>query len=188
MIISLSYNSKIIQSTTGPFKEFSELLALSIDLSSRFSNVNIWIQRTRKKVIFISQCVHVHVQSHLTLHNPMDCSPLGFSVHGILQARILEWVAMPSSRGSTRNWDRTQLSCVSRTGKHIESESCLVVSNSWWPHGLYNPWNSPGQNIGVGSLSLLQGIFPTQGLNPGLPHCRQVLYQLSHKGSHCQAD
>ena len=46
-----------------------------------------------------------------------------------------------------------------------------------------SPWNSPGQNAGVGSLSLLQGIFPTQGSNPGLPHCRQILYQLSHKGS-----
>ena len=42
-------------------------------------------------------------------------------------------------------------------------------------------WNPPGQNTGVGSLFLLQGIFPTQGLNPGLPHCRQILYQLSHK-------
>ena len=41
------------------------------------------------------------------------------------------------------------------------------------------PWNSPGQNTGVGSLSLLQGIFPTQGSNPGLPHCRRILYQLS---------
>ena len=40
-----------------------------------------------------------------------------------------------------------------------------------------------GQNIGVDSLSLLQGIVPTQGLNPGLPHCRWILYQLSHKGS-----
>ena len=46
-----------------------------------------------------------------------------------------------------------------------------------------SPWNSLGQNTGVGSLSLLQGIFPTQGLNPGLLHCRQILYQLSHKGS-----
>ena len=45
------------------------------------------------------------------------------------------------------------------------------------------PWNSSGQNTGVGSLSLLQGIFPTQGLNPGLLHCRWILYQLSHKGS-----
>ena len=50
-------------------------------------------------------------------------------------------------------------------------------------HGLYRPWNSPDQNSGVGSLSLLQGIFPTQGLNPGLPHCRWILYQLSHKRS-----
>ena len=44
------------------------------------------------------------------------------------------------------------------------------------------PWNSPGQNTGVGSLFLLQGIFPTQGSNPGLSHCRQILYQLSRKG------
>ena len=51
------------------------------------------------------------------------------------------------------------------------------------PHELYSPWNSPGQNIGVGSLSLLQGIFPTQRLNPGLLHCRWSLYQLIHKGS-----
>ena len=58
-----------------------------------------------------------------------------------------------------------------------------VVSYSLQPHGLYSSWNSPGQNTGVGSLSLLQGIFPTQGSNPGLPHCRQILYQLSHKGS-----
>ena len=47
----------------------------------------------------------------------------------------------------------------------------------------YSPWNSPGQNTGVGSLSLLQGIFPTQGLIPGLPHCRQILYLVSHQGS-----
>ena len=46
---------------------------------------------------------------------------------------------------------------------------------------LYSPWNSPGQNTGVGSLSLLQGIFPTQGSNPGLLHCRWILYQMSHK-------
>ena len=65
----------------------------------------------------------------------------------------------------------------------MESESHSVVSDSLQPHGLYSPWNSLGQNTGVDSLSLLQGIFPTQGLNPGLPHCRQILYHLSHKGS-----
>ena len=63
------------------------------------------------------------------------------------------------------------------------SESHLVVSNSLGPHGLYSPWNSLGQNIGVGSLSLFQGIFPIQGSNPGLLQCRQILYQLSHKRS-----
>ena len=63
------------------------------------------------------------------------------------------------------------------------SESCSVMSNSLRLHGLYSPWNSPGQTTGVGSLSLLQGIFPTQGLIPGLLYCRQILHQLSHKGS-----
>ena len=53
---------------------------------------------------------------------------------------------------------------------------------SFRPHGPYSSWNSPGQNNRVGSFSLLQGLFPTQGSNPGLPHCRQILYQLSHKG------
>ena len=64
-----------------------------------------------------------------------------------------------------------------------ESVSHSVVSDSLRPHGLYSPWNSPGQNTGAGSLSLLQRIFPTQGSNRGLPHCGQILYQLSHQGS-----
>ena len=63
------------------------------------------------------------------------------------------------------------------------SESHSVMSDSLWPHELYSPWNSPGQNTGVDRRSLLQGIFPTQGLSPGLPHCRRILYQLSHQGS-----
>ena len=57
------------------------------------------------------------------------------------------------------------------------SENCSVISHSLWPHGLYSPWNSPGKKTEVGSLSLLQGIFPTQGLNPHL------FYQLNYKGS-----
>ena len=59
-------------------------------------------------------------------------------------------------------------------------------SDFFQSHGLYSSWNSPSQNTGVGSLSLLpllQGIFPTQGLNPGFPNCRWILYQLSHRGS-----
>ena len=82
-------------------------------------------------------------------------------------------------------------SCIGRqfftswaTGEaQSESKSHSVVSSSLQPHRLYIPWNSPGQNAGVGSLSLLQGILWTQGLKPGLPYCRQFLYQLSHKGS-----
>ena len=64
-----------------------------------------------------------------------------------------------------------------------ESENYSVLSDSLLPHGLYSAWNSPCQDTGVGSLSLLQGIFPTQGLSTGLPHCRRILYQLSLKGS-----
>ena len=62
-------------------------------------------------------------------------------------------------------------------------ESRSVVPDSLRPHGLYSPWNYPGQNTGVGSLSLLQGILPTQGWNPGLLHCRWILYHLTHQGS-----
>ena len=59
--------------------------------------------------------------------------------------------------------------------------TCSVVSDSLQPNELYSPWNSPGQNTGVGSHSLLQGIFPTQGSNPGLPQRGQILYQMSHR-------
>ena len=52
-----------------------------------------------------------------------------------------------------------------------------------WPHRLYGSWNFPGQNTGEGSLSLLHRIFPTQGLNPGLLHCRRILHSLSYQGS-----
>ena len=64
-----------------------------------------------------------------------------------------------------------------------ESEHHSVTSDSLQSHGLYSPWNSPGQNTGVGSLSLLQGIFLYQGSNPGFLHCRRILYHLSHQGS-----
>ena len=60
------------------------------------------------------------------------------------------------------------------------TQSCMTLCN---PMGYTSPWNSPGQNTTVGSLSLLQGIFSSQRSNPGLPHYRRILYQLSHKGS-----
>ena len=66
---------------------------------------------------------------------------------------------------------------------HSETANCSVISHSLGMHGLYSPWNSPCQNAGVGSDYLLQGIFATQGLDPDLPHCRWILYQLSYEGS-----
>ena len=70
----------------------------------------------------------------------------------------------------------------------IESKCCSVTSDFLQSHGLYSarllcPWNSPGKSTGVGSHSHLQGIFLTQGLNPGLSRCRQSLYHLGHQTS-----
>ena len=66
--------------------------------------------------------------------------------------------------------------CHTRT--ESESESCSVMSNYLQPHGQYSSWNSPGQHTGVGSLSLLQLIFPTQELNCGLLRCSRILYRI----------
>ena len=83
------------------------------------------------------------------------------------------------------NWPIAELCNVffKKMSHQRKTESFSVVSDSLQTHGLHNPWNSPGQNTGVGSRSLLKGIFPTQGSNLGLPHCRWIFYQLSHKGS-----
>ena len=82
-------------------------------------------------------------------------------------------------------WSPRSRACALQQEKR-ESESCSVVSDFLRPHGLYSPWNSLGQNTGVGSLSLLQGLFPTQGSNPGLPHCRQSLLPFEPPGK-CEA-
>ena len=68
-------------------------------------------------------------------------------------------------------------------GYPVVCESRSVVSDSLRPHGLYSPWSSLGENTRAGSHSLLQGIFPIQGSNPGLPPCREIIYHLSHQGS-----
>ena len=94
----------------------------------------------------------------------------------------LDLVLVLRVQGSESIFQLNAMSCVISI-KVKWSESRPVVSDSLQPHGLYSTWNSPGQIIRAGSLSLLWGIFPTQGSNPALPHCRQILYQLSHKGS-----
>jgi len=85
-------------------------------------------------------------------------------VHGILQVRILEWIAISFSRESSQPSHQTQVSCIG-------ADSLLA-----------EPLGKP-KITGVGSLSLLQGIFLTQELNWGLLHCRWILYQLSYQGS-----
>ena len=65
---------------------------------------------------------------------------------------------------------------LANTSELLQSRKILLIKS---PEA-NSPWNSLGQNTGVGSLSLLQGIVPTQGSNPGLPHCRRILYQLSN--------
>ena len=94
---------------------------------------------------------------------------------GLLKTILLCCYSVPKRVG-------TLPPCSTPGCTEFESESRSVVSNSLQPHGPYSAWDSPGQNTGVGSNSLLQGIFPTQGLNWGLLHCRQILYQLSHQG------
>ena len=97
-------------------------------------------------------------------HSVLSDSLRSYIVHGILQARILEWVAAFFSRGSSQSSDRTYIS-------HIAVNSLSA-----------EPQGKP-QNTGVGNLSLLQGIFPTQESNRGLLHCRWILYQLNYQGS-----
>ena len=80
------------------------------------------------------------------------------------------------------------LQAVALPQRESESVTCSVMSDSLRPHGLQParllcPWNSPGKNTGVGSHSLLQGIFPSQESNLGFLYCRQILYHLSHWGS-----
>ena len=72
---------------------------------------------------------------------------------------------------------------MANTNLACESESRSVMSDSLRPHGLLQSMEFSRPEYWTGSLSLLQGIFPTQGSNPGLPHCGWILYQLSHKGS-----
>ena len=97
-------------------------------------------------------------------HVPTFCNPMNYTVHGILQARILEWVAFPFSRGSSqpRDWPR---------------------SPTLWSDSLPDEPQGKPKNTGVGRLSLLQGIFPTQELNQDLLHCRWIFYQPNYQGS-----
>ena len=99
----------------------------------------------------------------------------------------LVWKPELNNTTNTKEHIYTMITCVYNNRVCVCVRFSLsVVSNSMRPHGpirLLCPWNSPGKNTGVSCHSLLQGIFLTQGLNPGLLHCRQILYCLSHQGN-----
>ena len=109
--------------------------------------------------------------------NPMDRGAWWAMVHGVTES------------GTQLKWLSSSIPAFIIKLKHracpgqLLSESHSVMSDSLQPHGLYSPWNSPGQNTGVDNRSLLQRIFLTQELNWGLLHCRWILYQLSSQGS-----
>ena len=95
-------------------------LALSCD---RYALLSATLDPSGDQVVVNTSCLAlkacVHAQLHPTLCNPVDSSPPGSSVHGIFQARILEWVAISSSRGSSRPRDQTHVSCISCMGRQI---------------------------------------------------------------------
>ena len=122
---------------------------------------NQWPLKMRIKSLTIMLNCLSHDQLFVTLWTVACEAPLSM---GILQARILDWVAMPSSRGSSQPRDQTQVF-------HIEADFLLS-----------EPPGKPKKN-GVCSLSLLQVFFPTQESNHSLLHFRQILYQLSYQGS-----
>ena len=105
------------------------------------------------KFICWSPCCCLIAKSHLTLCNPMDCSPPGSSFHGILQARILEWVAIPFSRGSSRRKDWTLVSCIGR-------QICYHQATREAPHPL-NPrikfgWDRESEALKNGISTLIE--------------------------------
>ena len=156
---------------------------------------------TRVYFIYFSPVHAKSLQSCPTLCDPMDCSPPGASVHGILQARILEWVAMSSSRGSSRLRDWTPISyvyllCLEASlplpppGKPFQSSECVLVAQScptlcdltnYSPPGSSVRGNLQARTLEWIAVPFLQRIFLTQGLNPGLLHRRQILYGLSYR-------
>ena len=107
----------------------------------------------------------------------MDREAWRAAIHGVAKSwtRLSDWTEL----NGIEHQNNTMCVC--------ESHSHFVVSNSLWPHGLQHtrlscPWDSPGKNSGVGSHSILSGIFLIQRSNPGLLHCWQILYRLSHQG------
>ena len=126
-------------------------------------------------------------QSQLCNHPYNQCWTISITPRGEHGCINIHFPTLPATGSHQTTY------CVRRfahSGCFIQVESrikqkwnSLVVSDSLRPLELYSPWNSPGQNTGVGSLSLLHRIFPIQESSQDLLHCRRILYQLSSQGS-----
>ena len=162
----------------------------------------LWCEYDRilaKALFWVSACLFVAVSSY-GRRGPGKLCGVSFIRTVLMFMRAPpSWPSVQFSYSVVSNslWphglQHTRLPCPSPTPGAC-SDSCSL---SWWchptilslchplfvTHRLYSSWNSPGQNTGVDSLSLLQGIFPTQGWNPDFPHWRWLIYQLSHKTS-----
>ena len=141
----------------GLFKRYMRHLIAADTVSLNF----IWLSLEYLWCLYTSQ-------SPLWKWNESESRSVVSNVHGILQARILQWVAFPFSRGSSQPRDQTRV-CI-KPALQVDSLPA-------------EPQGKP-KNTGVGSLSLLQQIFLAQELNWGLLHCRRILYQLSYQHSH----
>ena len=144
---------------SGEWKQWWSFTWASILIHRDISDLAKYWQNITVTHIFFSTFIVWKLLSHVQLCNPMD-----YTLHGILQARILKWVAFPSPGNLPK--------------PRIEPRSPTLQADSL-------PTEPPGKpkSTGVGSLALLCRIFPTNELNWGLLHCRQILYQLSYQGS-----
>ena len=108
-----------------------------------------------------------------------------------LHIQLVSYIILLMSRSSTQYYEQCSIQKQFMYSHQYKTlllrtkvkTSLSVVSDALGLHGLYSSWNSSVQNTGVGTLSLLHGMIPTQGWNPSLLHCRRILYQLSPKGS-----
>ena len=145
----------------------TDIVFRSVQFSHSFVSDSLWPhepQHTRPPCPSPTPGVH-----------PNPC-PLSQWCHPTISSSVIPFSSCPQYFPASGYFQMSQLFASG-------GQSILVMFNSLLPHGLYSLWNSPGQNSGIHSHSLLQGIFPTQESNWGLVDCRRNLYQLSQKGS-----
>ena len=131
-------------------------------------------------------CGHEYPEQRSKGPHPGQGTQRAWGTQRTTHAYFLNSEDMETHRGQhRRGWgeNKEKIHQKERKDEWLKAKVKVARSCPTFCNPMDCPWNSPGQNTRVGSLSLLRGIFPTQGLNPGFPHCRQILHQLSHKGS-----